>query len=179
MEDARIVKLFWARDERAIAVFEKQYKNLCFSVAFSILEDYGKAEECVSDVCFHLWNAIPPERPYSLKAYAVKITRNVALHYLEKENALKRSAIFVELSECLSELSFDMEEGEITKAIDSFLERQKPIAAKLFVRRYYYNETVREISAKLGISESKATKQLSKLRKELKRYLTERGISIE
>ena len=55
MEDARIVKLFWARDERAIAVFEKQYKNLCFSVAFSILEDYGKAEECVSDVCFRLW----------------------------------------------------------------------------------------------------------------------------
>ncbi|MBQ8497982.1 MAG: sigma-70 family RNA polymerase sigma factor [Clostridia bacterium] len=70
-------------------------------------------------------------------------------------------------------------DGEIAKMIDAFLETQKPLAAKLFDRRYYYNETVRDISAKLGISENKATKQLSKLRKELKRYLTERGISLE
>ena len=102
MEDEKIVELFWHRNEQAIAIFEKQYKNLCFSVAFSILGDHGRAEECVSDVCFRLWNAIPSERPRSLKAYSLRITRNVALHYLEKENARKRSAVLVELSECVS-----------------------------------------------------------------------------
>ena len=179
MEDERIVELFWSKDERAIAIFEKQYKNLCLSVAFSILGDHGRAEECVSDVCFRLWNAIPPERPRSLKAYSLRITRNVALHYLEKENARKRSAVLVELSECVSEEAPDMEEGKITKIIDEFLEKQKPLAAKLFVRRYYYNETVREIAERLGISENKASKILSKMRKELKRYLTEKGVSLE
>ena len=179
MEDERIVELFWSRDERAIAIFEKQYKNLCLSVAFSILGDHGRAEECVSDVCFRLWNSIPPERPRSLKAYSLRITRNVALHYLEKENARKRSAVLVELSECVSEEAPDMEEGKITKIIDEFLEKQKPLAAKLFVRRYYYNETVREIAERLGISENKASKILSKMRKELKRYLTEKGVSLE
>ena len=178
-EDERIVELFWSKDERAIAIFEKQYKNLCLSVAFSILGDHGRAEECVSDVCFRLWNAIPPERPRSLKAYSLRITRNVALHYLEKENARKRSAVLVELSECVSEEAPDMEEGKITKIIDEFLEKQKPLAAKLFVRRYYYNETVREIAERLGISENKASKILSKMRKELKRYLTEKGVSLE
>ena len=179
MEDERIVELFWSKDERAIAIFEKQYKNLCLSVAFSILGDHGRAEECVSDVCFRLWNAIPPERPRSLKAYSLRITRNVALHYLEKENARKRSAVLVELSECVSEEAPDMEEGKITKIIDEFLEKQKPLAAKLFVRRYYYNETVREIAERFGISENKASKILSKMRKELKRYLTEKGVSLE
>ena len=179
MKDERIVELFWSKDERAIAIFEKQYKNLCLSVAFSILGDHGRAEECVSDVCFRLWNAIPPERPRSLKAYSLRITRNVALHYLEKENARKRSAVLVELSECVSEEAPDMEEGKITKIIDEFLEKQKPLAAKLFVRRYYYNETVREIAERLGISENKASKILSKMRKELKRYLTEKGVSLE
>ena len=179
MDDARIVALFFKRDERAIAVFEKQYKNLCLSVAFSVLGDHGAAEECVNDVCFRLWNAIPPENPRSLKAYAVKITRNIALNYLEKENAVKRSTVLVDLNECLAESTPDMNEGEIAKMIDSFLETQTPLAAKIFVRRYYYSETIRDIATKLGISENKATKQLSKLRKELKRYLTERGISLE
>jgi RNA polymerase sigma-70 factor (ECF subfamily) len=179
MEDERIVELFWSKDERAIEIFVKQYKKLCLSVAFSILGDHGRAEECVSDVCFRLWNAIPPECPRSLKAYSVRITRNVALHYLEKENACKRSAVLVELSECVSEEAPDMEEGKITKIIDEFLEKQKPLAAKLFVRRYYYNETVREIAERLGISENKASKILSKMRKELKRYLTEKGVSLE
>lgn len=179
MEDARIVELFFKRDERSIAIFEKRYKNLCLSVAFSVLGDHGAAEECVNDVCFRLWNAIPPENPQSLKAYAVKITRNIALNYLEKSRAAKRTAILVELEECLTETAPDMDDGEIARMIDAFLETQKPLAAKIFVRRYYYSEAVRDIAAKFGISENKATKQLSKLRKELKRYLTERGIALE
>jgi len=179
MDDAQIVDLFFRRDERAISMFQDQYKNLCLSVAFSILGDHGRAEECVSDVCFRLWNAIPPERPRSLKAYSVRITRNVALHYLEKDHARKRSAVLVELSECVSEEAPDMEEGQITRIIEEFLEMQKPLAAKLFVRRYFYHESIREIADRLGISENKGSKLLSKMRKELKRYLTERGISIE
>ena len=165
MEDEKIVELFWSRDEQAIAIFEKQYKNLCLSVAFSILGDHGRAEECVSDVCFRLWNAIPPERPRSLKAYSLRITRNVALHYLEKENARKRSAVLVELSECVSEEAPDMEEGTITKIIDEFLEKQKPLAAKLFVRRYYYNEAVREIAERLVFPRIRQAKYYPKCEK--------------
>ena len=109
----------------------------------------------------------------------MKITRNIALNYLEKSRAAKRTAILVEHEECLTETAHDMDDGEIARMIDAFLETQKPLAAKIFVRRYYYSEAVRDIAAKFGISENKATKQLSKLRKELKRYLTERGIALE
>ena len=120
MDDEQIIDLFFRRDEQAIVAFEDRYKELCLSVAFAILGDHGRSEECVSGVCLRLWNAIPPEHPHSLKAYCVRITRNVALHYLEKENARKRSAVLVELSECVSEETPDMEEGRSRASSTNF-----------------------------------------------------------
>ncbi|MGN1128401.1 MAG: RNA polymerase sigma factor, partial [Candidatus Flemingiibacterium sp.] len=97
MEDAKIVALFWQRDERAITEFEQAHKRLCLSVARDITGDASDAEECFADTCLAVWNSIPPEKPESLRAYALRICKNFALNLVKAKSRQKRSAILVEL----------------------------------------------------------------------------------
>ena len=178
MDDRKIVALFWQRDERAIMEFECEYKRLCLTIARESTGSPETAEECYNDTCLRLWNAIPPEKPRSLKAYAIKIVRNLALSRYEKEHTAKRSAILVELDETLSEELPDLETGEITAIINEFLSIIEPNEAKIFVRRYFYSEAVGDIAKVYGIKENKVSKILLKTRKTLRTYLAERGIHV-
>lgn len=175
MKDEGIVELFFERDEAAIAEFEKSYKPLCLKLANDITGSPESAEECLNDMYLRLWNSIPPEKPVSLKNYACRIIRNLALSLVEKQNAAKRNAPLAELDECIAADMADMESREIGALIDSFLETLPPLQAKLFVRRYFYSEPVGEIAARLGIGENKASKLLAKMRRSLKKHLTEGG----
>lgn len=76
MGDDEILQLFYHRVEYAISAVEEKYGRLCRSVARGILKDERDVEECVNDTCMRAWNAIPPEKPRSLEAYLVRITRN-------------------------------------------------------------------------------------------------------
>ncbi|MGN1410596.1 MAG: RNA polymerase sigma factor [Eubacteriales bacterium] len=182
MEDAEIVGLFWKRDEQAIAEFEKSHKRMCVSAALEITGSISDAEECYSDTCLAVWNSIPPKRPDSLKAYALKICRNFSLNCVKTKNTQKRSAILVELDECVSDrLSDSLEEAdsrEIGRAIDEFLEGLPKADAAIFVRRYYFSEAVRDIAKKTGKTENQVSKILSRLRKRLRKHLDERGIGV-
>ena len=178
MEDSGIIALFWKRDERAISEFENKYKKLCHTVAYGITGNHGSAEECVSDTSLRMWNSIPPEKPVSLKAYAVKIVRNLAISVFRAEHAAKRSAVMVELEECESETAVIDEGGELKEILDDFLETLDRTSARVFLRRYLFSEQVKKIAADLGISENKVSKILMKTRKNLREYLAERGISV-
>ena len=177
MNDGTIVELFWSRDELAINEFDKQYRPLCLKLARDITGSDGTAEECLNDLYLRLWNAIPPEKPQSLKSYACRIIRNLALQVMEKQHAQKRSAILVELDECLCDLP-DMDSGEIGKMIDTFLAGLPRLEALIFVRRYFYSDSVERIAAKIGFAENKVSKILAKTRKALRVCLEEGGISI-
>ncbi len=179
MDDRAIIALFWKRDERAIREFEAAYRPLCMTIAREITGDRGAAEECCNDACLRLWNSIPPQKPLSLKAYASRIIRNLALNRAEKENARKRSAVLVELEECAAAELPDLDAPEVGRMLDAFLETLPPLQVKLFVRRYYYSEPVGEIAARLGIKENKASKLLAKTRTALRKFLLERGITVE
>ncbi len=172
-----IVELFFARDELAIKQFAKSYRGLCFRIAAEITGSNEDAEECVNDTYLRLWNSIPPERPESLKAYAARIVRNLALDVMEKRQTAKRSALICELDECVADIP-DADEGEITQAIERFLSMQKPLDAKIFIRRYFYSESVSAIALRLGISENGVSKRLSRLRKSLAKHLHKEGIEI-
>ena len=178
MEDTKIVALFWQRDERAITDFEQAHKRLCLSVARDITGDASDAEECFADTCLAVWNSIPPEKPESLRAYALRICKNFALNLVKAKSRQKRSAILVELDECISDSLPDMEPQAIGALIDAFMETLPKREAVIFVRRYNCSQPVKDIAAVMGITENQVSKILQKLRKKLKKHLEKEGIRV-
>ena len=178
MEDSKIITLFWNRDESAIAEFSAAHKRLCICAASEITENMHDAEECFSDTCMALWNTIPPEKPESLRAYALRICKNFALNLVKAKSTQKRSAVLVELDECLSDTIPDMEPTEIGHMIDRFMETLPKREAVIFVRRYNCSQPVKDIAAALGMTENQVSKILAKLRKKLQKHLEKEGIRV-
>lgn len=173
--------MFRNRDERAVEEFLKSYRRLCTGIAREITGDERDAEECVSDTCLRLWNSIPPEKPVSLRSYAAHITKNLALNRTQYSSAAKRSGILAELEECAAQDFTQapeeiLEKSVLSHAIDEFLETLSERDAKLFVRRYWYSEPVKEIAVFFGMTENAVTKRLAVTRKKLKKFLTGKGV---
>ena len=178
MEDSKIIALFWERSETALTEFEKSHKRLCVAAANEITGNSHDAEECFADTCLAVWNSIPPEKPESLRAYALRICKNFALNLVKAKSTQKRSAILVELDECLSDSIPDMEPTEIGHMIDSFMETLPKREAVIFVRRYNCSQSVKDIAASVGMTENQVSKILAKLRKKLQKHLEKEGIRV-
>lgn len=182
--DEKIIDLFFERDDSAVSEIQAKYGKLCFSVAMNILGDREDAEECVNDTYLGAWNSIPPNRPKALSAYLIKITRNLSLKRLRFNRAEKRgggeSALsFDELSECIpdgSDALARIEESELSKHISDFLRSIPETDRRIFVLRYFYCDSIEEISKRFGFGESKVKMKLSRTRSKLRKYLTERGL---
>ena len=175
--DEEIVALLWARDEKALDAFAARYRTLCLYLAENMLGEREGAEECLNDLYLRLWQSIPPERPQSLKAYALRILRNIALHRIERAQARKRQAVIVELDECAEAIP-ERESGEITALINAWLTTLSERDAMIFVRRYFYSESVSGIAARLGVAENHISKILHRLRKSLRAYLEKEGVTV-
>lgn len=184
MNDADILKLYNARDERAIEETRQSYGGKLCAVAMRILEDRQDAQECENDTYLKTWNSIPPNQPVHFLAYIVKICRNTALGMLEKRGAAKRSAQVVELTDemqqCIpdeaAERAFESEQlGEL---LSRFLRSETEDNRVIFVRRYLMAESVAEVGQALGFSESKVKSALMRTRERLKGYLQEEGVRI-
>lgn len=179
MDDEQLVGLFLLRSEDAIAEAERKYGRYCRAVAYNILGSREDSEECVSDALCRAWDSIPPNKPESMSAYLGRLTRNLALNRLEKLNAEKRGAgqtalALEELAECVpSENSVEREvDGALlTEAINRFLASLSVETRRIFVLRYWQLEPVKDISAALGISESKVKMTLLRTRRKLKTAL--------
>lgn len=184
MEDAEILELFRKRDETAIAEVRAKYGALCRRTAYGLLRSEEDAEECVGDMLFALWRSIPPAEPESLPGYALKIVRNRACKVLEKRHAQKRGGGEKELPlEELENALFDKREGpeqaleikELTKVVAELLSELPREDRALFLRRYWFGESVGETAAAFGMTESKVKSRLWRVRKRLRKRLTERG----
>ena len=178
MDDSKIITLFWNRDERAITEFTQSYKRLCICAANEITGNASDAEECFADTTLSLWNSIPPERPDSLRAYALRICKKYALNLVKAKSRQKRSAILVELDECITESIPDMEPTEIGHIIDIFMETLPKHEAVIFVRRYNCSQPVKDIAASMGLRENQVSKILAKMRKKLRKHLEKEGIRV-
>lgn len=184
MDDPAIVDLYFARDERAIRETADKYGRLCFSVAVRLLGSDADSEECVNDTYWSLWNKIPPVRPGNLMAFICKITRNLALKRLEHDNARKRApealVSIAELEEVLPDERFapGVDDGEAARAISDFLRREKPASRAVFIRKYYFFDSVGDIAARYGFSESKVKNMLYHARNRLRDYLRKEGIEV-
>ena len=184
MEDEKIIELYNQRNEKAIAETADKFGKMLFSIAMNILSVREDSEETVSDTYVKAWDNIPPQFPNSLGAWLGKITRNLSISRLRKNKAQKRSGIEVmlsELEECVpsfADTEKEAESTEIAAALNSWLNMQSREDRILFVRRYWYGDSVAKLSEKADIPAKKLSSKLFRLRKNLKNHLEEEGIFI-
>lgn len=179
MDDAELLRLFSERSERAVAETELKYGGLCRRLAQRILENIEDAEECVNDALLLAWNSIPPECPESLAAYLNTLTRNIALNRLKANNRLRRGggqipAMLDELAECVpaaDSVEAEYDRRSFLAALERFLDTLPRDARVIFVRRYWYMNTCREIADAYQMSESKVRVTLTRTRRKLKAFL--------
>lgn len=184
MGDEQIVALFFERNEQAIAETDVKYGRLCFSIANNILNNNQDSAECVNDSYLCVWNKIPPTHPACFKAFLCKIVRNLSLKKFEFLNAGKRNPnMIVSLSE-LEDLVADKEvrtdfgEEELGKLISAFLKKEKEITRNVFIRKYFFFDSISEIAKRYSFTESKVKNMLYHSRNKLKEYLKEEGVTL-
>lgn len=183
MEDVKIIELFWERNQDAIEETQRKYGDLCIKVIKNIIGNDKDAEEIINEVYFNIWNNIPPEKPKYFKAYLLRIAKNLAIirsRYNEAQKRHKSSQISLdELEEVITrgnETEHAFEQRLVSEYISGYLRTIKKEQRDLFISRYWYNYSIKELSDKYGISENNIKVKLHRIRNGLKKYLEERGI---
>ncbi|MBO5051798.1 MAG: RNA polymerase sigma factor [Clostridia bacterium] len=186
MEDERIIDLYWQRDERAITATKETYGRYCYAIAYRILASHEEAEECENDTYLDAWNSIPPARPQPLSAFLGMLSRRIALDRWRKGQAKKRGGDRVllsldELAECLpGEAAPDagIEAKELAAHISAFLRSRPRAEGDIFLRRYWFLDSIKEIATRYNMGESRVKMLLKRTRERLMTYLTEREVTI-
>ena len=184
MEDAKIIELYWARSEDAIARTDAKYGRKLHTLANRLLQNHEDAEESVSDTYMRTWNAIPPSRPSHFYAFLASVCRHLSLNKLDWKQAAKRKAEVISLTQemelCIPDTSRDrqLEGKEIGRVLNEFLEALPKESRLIFLRRYWYVDTIAEIAARYGMTESKVKMQLSRTKAKLSRHLAKEGITV-
>ncbi len=186
MRDDEIVTLYWKRDERAIKETKNEYGRYLFKIANNILADLEDSRESVNDTYLAAWNSIPPQRPSVLSTYLGKLTRRISIDLFRKKNREKRRASeyalsLNELEECIPGGSMPEDEVEVkllAKSINDFLRMQPEEARTLFVGRYYFLDSLKDVARYCGMSESKAKSILFRTRCSLKTHLEQEGFMV-
>lgn len=186
MDDNAIIQLYWDRNDQAIQVTSEQYGPYCKAIAKNILNSEEDAEECVNDTYLNAWNAMPAHWPEQLSAFLGKITRNLSFNKYKQNHAEKRGGgemalVLDELTDCVSDtdnVEQIIDGKELGKAINSFVRSLPAKKRSIFVRRYWYADSVSEIAKDCGILQGSVSKMLERTRKQLKAYLAERGFEL-
>ncbi|MBE6628376.1 MAG: RNA polymerase sigma factor [Ruminococcaceae bacterium] len=186
MDDQSIVELYLQRDERAIRETSEKYGSRLRSLAYGIVEDAQTAEECENDTYLEAWNSIPPHEPRDyLYAFLARITRHIALNRCRDRDRLKRRALICELSaeleQCIpapDDEGCRIDDMALSQAINSFLGTLDEEKRNVFIRRYWYLDSVAAISRRFGLSQSKVKTTLFRCRNRLREHLEKEGYTL-
>ncbi|MCR4779501.1 MAG: sigma-70 family RNA polymerase sigma factor [Ruminiclostridium sp.] len=186
MNDSKIIGLYFARSESAIAETDKKYGGCCRSTAYGILGSREDSEECVNDTYLKVWNSIPPERPARLGAFVLRIVRNLALDLRRRRNTLKGGSGFGavgfdEVADFLpapGSVEGEADRKAVLAAIEAFLLTLPKEKRVMFVRRYFYCSSYKEIADALLTTEDRVAVTLHRVREKLRGYLEKEGIGI-
>lgn len=186
MQDRKIVDLYWERNEDAIRQTEQKYGSYLSKVAYNILADYEDSKECVNDTYLAAWNSMPTNRPSVLSSYLGKIARQISIDVFRKKHAEKRYTSEYAIS--IDELGDSFSDGItpeqtlnvklLDAAINQFIRALPDEVQRAFVGRYYFFDSLRDIAAYCGMSESKVKSMLFRTRQKLKAYLMEEGFDL-
>lgn len=185
MDDSEIVELFFERSEQAIRELSEKYGKVCGHVARNILNNRLDAEECVNDAYLGAWNTIPPQTPKPLVTYLCRIVRNLAIKKYRSNTAIKRNSYYDaaldEMEECIP--AADTAESrymakELAKALNRFLETLDKENRVMFVRRYWFSDSIPDIAKQFQTSSHNVSVRLSRTREKLRKYLEKEGIVV-
>ena len=182
MDDNQIINLFFQRDEDAVRVIDEKYGGKLNALAANILQSREDGLECVNDAYMKAWNAIPPTRPEYLFAFLATTVRNIAIDMIRKNNADKRQGkvteLTKELEECIGNggLQSNLDKEDIGALLSDFLEFIDENKRIIFLRRYWYSDSIKDISERMQMSESTVKVTLHRTRKELRKYLESEGL---
>jgi len=184
LEDEKIIELYFERKESAILETAEKYGNYLYKIAFNILSDNEDSEESVNDTYMSAWNVIPPEKPNIFSAFLSKITRYISLNRYRAGKAEKRGggeidAAFEEIEECVpdkSNIYDEIETKELAEIISDYLKKLPETERKIFVCRYYYLDSLSDISKQFGFSQSKVASMLHRTRKKILSHLEKEGV---
>jgi RNA polymerase sigma-70 factor (ECF subfamily) len=182
MEDKKIVELYWARNEDAITQTSVKYGGMMHATSKSIVGSHEDAEECVNDAYLAAWNSMPENRPTYLGGYMAKIIRNISINRYDRNHAAKRQGVqvvFEELEGCLTDYNTpeeEYEQGCLKEVLDNFLESLDEQKRVIFLRRYFYTDSIAEIAQRMQMSEGKIKSILFRLRGQLAATLKEAGV---
>ncbi len=185
IEDGKIIELFFRRSEQAIRELDEKYGKVCRKLSHNIVNNRQDAEECVNDAYLGAWNAIPPAKPSPLLTYICKIVRNISLKtYWRKEASKRRSTYTIAMEEieaCIADpntVEIEIEVRELARIIESFLDTLTTENRVIFMRRYWFSDSCKDIAEFIGLSEKNISVRLTRIRKKMKDYLAEREVFV-
>ena len=186
MDDSEIIRLYQARDERAVSALRDKFGAYCLTIARNILKNEEDAADCVNTVYLKVWESIPPNEPSNLAAFVGKLAKNHALNLLKAQNREKRGKgavepVYEELEEVISDASSvegELERKELLAVINRFLKHSPTKTRKAFVMRYWYCYDIPDIARQLGMTENNTSVTLSRARKRLKEILRKEGFDV-
>ena len=171
IEDEKIIEMFFERSEQGLWELDNKYGKVCHNLSYNIVGSRQDAEECVNDAYLGAWNAIPPARPNPLLSYLVKIVRNISLKIYWRKEAAKRSSHYTIALE-------EIEARELARIIESFLDTLTVENRIIFMRRYWFSDSYKDIARLVGLSEKNISVRLTRIREKMKQYLIEREVFI-
>ena len=176
MTESTIIELLLARDPGALTALQTEYARYCAAIAGGLLSDPADVEEVVADVWMQVWTSIPPNQPEHLRLYVGRIARNLALNRLEYHSAGKRAAPLEELTGLTPDRN--LEHQALKDALERFLRQQKTEHRQMFLRRYWYGDSIEELTTRFGCSKGKVTSILFRLRRNLRDYLEKEDLYV-
>ena len=185
IEYEKIIELFFERSEQGIRELDIKYGKVCHKLSNNIVNNRQDAEECVNDAYLGAWNAIPPVRPNPLLTYICKIVRNISLTIYYKKEAAKRSSHYTiameEIEACIADpntIEAEIEVRELARIIESFLDTLTVENRVIFMRRYWFSDSCKDIAGFVGLSEKNVSVRLTRIRQKMKDYLIEREVFV-
>ena len=185
IDDEKIIELFFERSEQAIRELDIKYGKICNNLSYNIVNSRQDAEECVNDAYLGAWNAIPPARPNPLLSYIVKIVRNISLKIYWRKEAAKRSSHYTialeEIEACIADqktVEDEIEARELARIIEDFLDTLTVENRVIFMRRYWFSDSYKDIAELVGLSEKNISVRLTRIRQKMKEYLAEREVFV-
>ena len=186
MDDSKIVRMYLERDEQALHLTSEKYGSRLRALAMGIVNDMSTAEECENDTYFQAWNSIPPHKPENfLYAFLARITRNIAIDCCRSRNRLKRRAFVCQLSDemeqCIpapDDTPCRLEAAELAGAINSFLGTLSQRKRDVFLRRYWFMDSIEAVAGRFGMSQSGVKTMLLRIRVGLREYLEKEGYTL-
>lgn len=176
MEDKQNVQLYWQRQEAAITESRRQYGGMLDGIAYGILQNREDSEECVNDTYLRAWDSMPPQQPRSLGAYLGRITRNLSINRFYKNHAQKRGSgtPMSELSDCVpapQSVEQQVDAHRLAEVLRAWLSALPPEERGLFLRRYWFAESLDTLAAACGTTPNKLAGRLFRLRRKLRTTL--------